>query len=60
MSKQDLRDEYRRWKEPADQARIRGLRRQMRAAAEGGHLARVRVVTNPTHYAVALSFDSRP
>jgi len=59
MSKQDLRDEYREMEgSPQVKARIRGLRRQMRRRQLKADVARASVVvTNPTHYAVALSFD---
>lgn len=59
MSKQDLRDEFREMEgSPQVKARIRGLRRQMRRRLLKADVARASVVvTNPTHYAVALSFD---
>ncbi|MGB7171776.1 MAG: EscU/YscU/HrcU family type III secretion system export apparatus switch protein [Acidobacteriaceae bacterium] len=59
MSKQDLRDEFRETEgSPQAKARIRGLRRQMRRRQMKADMARATVViTNPTHYAVALSFD---
>lgn len=59
MSKQDLRDEFRETEgSPQIRARIRGLRRQMRRRQMKADLSRASVViTNPTHYAVALSFD---
>ncbi len=59
MSKQDLRDEFKETEgSPQVKARIRGLRRQMRRRQLRADMARARVVvTNPTHYAVALSFD---
>lgn len=59
MSKQDLRDEFREMEgSPQVKARIRGLRRQMRRRQMKADIARASVVvTNPTHYAVALSFD---
>jgi len=59
MSKQDLRDEFREIEgSPQVKARIRGLRRQMRRGQMKADIARASVVvTNPTHYAVALSFD---
>jgi len=59
MSKQDLRDEFREMEgSPQIKARIRGLRRQMRRRQMKADVARASVVvTNPTHYAVALSFD---
>jgi len=59
MSKQDVRDEYREMEgSPQVRARIRGLRRQMRRRQLKADVSRASVVvTNPTHYAVALSFD---
>lgn len=59
MSKQDLRDEYKETEgSPQIKARIRGLRRQMRRRQMKADIARASVVvTNPTHYAIALSFD---
>ena len=59
MSKQELRDEYRETEgNPQIRGRIRNLQRQMRARMIRGDVARASVViTNPTHYAVALSFD---
>ncbi|HEX3662623.1 MAG TPA: EscU/YscU/HrcU family type III secretion system export apparatus switch protein [Acidobacteriaceae bacterium] len=59
MSKQELRDEFKETEgSPQIKARIRGLRRQMRRRQMKADLARATVViTNPTHYAVALSFD---
>jgi flagellar biosynthetic protein FlhB len=59
MSKQEVRDEFREMEgSPQIKARIRGLRRQMRRRFLKGDVARASVVvTNPTHYAVALSFD---
>lgn len=59
MSKQDLRDEFKETEgSPQVKARVRGLRRQMRRRQMKADMARATVViTNPTHYAVALSFD---
>ncbi len=59
MSKQELRDEYKESEgNPQVRGRIRNLQRQMRAKMLRGEVARSSVViTNPTHYAVALSFD---
>ena len=59
MSKQDLRDEFKESEgSPQVKARIRSLRRQMRRRQMKADIARASVVvTNPTHYAVALSFD---
>ena len=59
MTKQELRDEYRETEgNPQIRGRIRNLQRQMRARMIRADVARASVViTNPTHYAVALSFD---
>jgi len=59
MSKQDQRDEFREMEgSPQVKARIRGLRRQMRRRQMRADVSRASVVvTNPTHYAVALTFD---
>jgi flagellar biosynthetic protein FlhB len=59
MSKQDMRDEYRETEgSPQVRARIRGLRRQLRKRQLKADISRASVVvTNPTHYAVALSFN---
>jgi len=59
MSKQDLRDEFREMEgSPQVKARIRGLRRQLRRRQLKADVSRASVVvTNPTHYAVALTFD---
>jgi flagellar biosynthetic protein FlhB len=59
MSKQDLRDEFKEMEgSPQVRARIRGLRRQMRRRQMKADISRASVVvTNPTHYAVALRFD---
>ena len=59
MSRQELRDEYRETEgNPQVRGRIRNLQRQMRARMIRADVARASVViTNPTHYAVALSFD---
>ncbi|HTX43068.1 MAG TPA: EscU/YscU/HrcU family type III secretion system export apparatus switch protein [Acidobacteriaceae bacterium] len=59
MSKQDLRDEFKETEgSPQIRGRIRSLRRQMRRRQLKADIARASVVvTNPTHYAVALSFD---
>jgi flagellar biosynthetic protein FlhB len=59
MTKQEVRDEFRQTEaNPQIRGRIRSLRRQMRRRKLRADvtLASV-VVTNPTHYAVALSFD---
>lgn len=59
MSKQDLRDESKESEgNPQIRSRIRGLQRQMRQRKMKVDVSRASVViTNPTHYAVALSFD---
>ncbi len=59
MSRQDLRDEYKETEgNPQIRARIKGLQRQMRRRRVKADVARAAVVlTNPTHYAVALGFD---
>jgi flagellar biosynthesis protein FlhB len=59
MSKQDLRDEMKDSDgSPEIKGRIRGLQRQLRMRKLKADVARATVViTNPTHYAVALSFD---
>jgi len=59
MSRQDLRDEYKETQgNPQMRSRIRGLQRQMRRRRVKADVARAAVVlTNPTHYAVALGFD---
>jgi flagellar biosynthetic protein FlhB len=59
MSRQDLRDEYKETEgSPQIRARIRGLQRQMRRRRVKADVSRAAVVlTNPTHYAVALGFD---
>jgi flagellar biosynthetic protein FlhB len=59
MTKQDLRDEFKEMEgSPQVKSRIRGLRRQMRRRQMKADIARASVVvTNPTHYAVALSFS---
>lgn len=59
MSKQDQRDEMKESDgSPEVKGRIRGLQRQLRSRKLKADVARATVViTNPTHYAVALSFD---
>jgi flagellar biosynthetic protein FlhB len=59
MSRQDLRDEFKETEgSPQIRSRIRGLQRQMRRRRVKADVARAAVVlTNPTHYAVALGFD---
>jgi len=59
MSRQDLRDEMKETEgNPQIRGRIRGLQRQMRRRRVKADVSRAAVVlTNPTHYAVALGFD---
>jgi flagellar biosynthetic protein FlhB len=59
MSRQDLRDEYKETEgSPQIRSRIRGLQRQMRRRRVKADVSKAAVVlTNPTHYAVALGFD---
>lgn len=59
MSRQDMRDEYKETEgSPQIRGRIRNLQRQMRRRRVKADVARAAVVlTNPTHYAVALGFD---
>jgi flagellar biosynthetic protein FlhB len=59
MSKQDLRDEMKETEgSPQIRSRIRGLQRQMRRRKVKADVSRAAVVvTNPTHYAIALGFD---
>ena len=59
MSRQDLRDEYKETEgSPQIRSRIRSLQRQMRRRRVKADVSRAAVVlTNPTHYAVALGFD---
>jgi flagellar biosynthetic protein FlhB len=59
MTKQDLRDEMKETEgSPQIRGRIRGLQRQMRRRKVKADVSRAAVVlTNPTHYAVALGFD---
>ena len=59
MSREDLRDEYKQTEgNPQIRGRIRNLQRQARRRKVKDDVAKAAVVlTNPTHYAVALSFD---
>ncbi len=59
MSKQEIREEMKETEgSPQIRGRIRGLQRQMRRRKLKADVKRATVViTNPTHYAVALSFD---
>ncbi|MDE3186051.1 MAG: EscU/YscU/HrcU family type III secretion system export apparatus switch protein [Acidobacteriota bacterium] len=59
MSREDLREEYKETEgSPQIRSRIRSLQRQMRRRRVKADVSRAAVVlTNPTHYAVALGFD---
>jgi len=59
MSKQDMREEMKETEgSPQIRSRIRGLQRQMRRRRVKADVSRAAVVlTNPTHYAIALGFD---
>jgi flagellar biosynthetic protein FlhB len=59
MSREDLRDEFKETEgSPQIRSRIRGLQRQMRRRRVKADVSKSAVVlTNPTHYAVALGFD---
>ncbi|MGH7071305.1 MAG: EscU/YscU/HrcU family type III secretion system export apparatus switch protein [Terracidiphilus sp.] len=59
MSRDDMREEYKETEgSPQIRSRIKGLQRQMRRRRVKADVARAAVVlTNPTHYAVALGFD---
>ncbi len=59
MSRDDMRDEFKETEgSPQIRSRIRGLQRQMRRRKVKADVSRAAVVlTNPTHYAVALGFD---
>jgi flagellar biosynthesis protein FlhB len=59
MSKQDQRDEHKETEgNPQIRGRIRSLQRQMRRRRVKADVSKAAVVlTNPTHYAVALGFD---
>jgi flagellar biosynthetic protein FlhB len=59
MSREDLKEEYKETEgSPQIRSRIRGLQRQMRQRKVKADVARAAVViTNPTHYAIALGFD---
>jgi flagellar biosynthetic protein FlhB len=59
MSRQDLREEFKETEgNPQIRGRIRNLQRQMRRRRVKADVAKAAVVlTNPTHYAVALGFD---
>ncbi|HEY1983835.1 MAG TPA: EscU/YscU/HrcU family type III secretion system export apparatus switch protein [Terracidiphilus sp.] len=59
MSKEDMREEMKETEgSPQIRSRIRGLQRQMRRRKVKADVSKAAVVlTNPTHYAVALGFD---
>ncbi len=59
MSRDDMRDEFKETEgSPQIRSRIRGLQRQMRRRRVKADVSRAAVVlTNPTHYAIALGFD---
>lgn len=59
MSKQEVRDEFKQTEgSPQVKRRIASVRRQMRRRALKADVSRASVViTNPTHYAVALQFS---
>jgi flagellar biosynthetic protein FlhB len=59
MSREDLRQEFKETEgSPQIRSRIRGLQRQMRRRKVKADVSKAAVVlTNPTHYAVALGFD---
>jgi len=59
MSREELREEFKEMEgSPQIRSRIRGLQRQMRRRRVKADVSKAAVVlTNPTHYAVALGFD---
>jgi flagellar biosynthetic protein FlhB len=59
MSREEMKQEFKETEgSPQTRSRIRGLQRQMRRRKVKADVARAAVVlTNPTHYAVALGFD---
>jgi flagellar biosynthetic protein FlhB len=59
MSKEDMREEYKETEgSPQIRSRIRNLQRQMRRKRVKNDVSRAAVIlTNPTHYAIALGFD---
>jgi len=59
MSHEEMKQEFKEMEgSPQTKSRIRGLQRQMRRHKVKADVARAAVVlTNPTHYAVALGFD---
>lgn len=61
MTKQELREEYRQYEgDPQIKAKVRQLQRQISLHRMMQELPKADVViTNPTHYAVALKYDPR-
>ena len=59
MSREEIRQEYKETEgSPQTRSRIRGIQRQMRRRKVKADVSKAAVVlTNPTHYAVALGFD---
>jgi flagellar biosynthesis protein FlhB len=59
MSREEMKQEYKETEgSPQTRSRIRGLQRQMRRQKVKADVSKAAVVlTNPTHYAVALGFD---
>lgn len=59
MSREEMKQEFREMEgSPQTRGRIRGLQRQMRRRKVKADIAKAAVIlTNPTHYAVALGFD---
>src|SRR4029079_13552172 len=59
MSREEMKQEVKEMEgSPQTRSRIRGLQRQMRRRKVKADVAKAAVVlTNPTHYAVALGFD---
>ena len=59
MSREEMKQEFKEMEgSPQTKSRIRGLQRQMRRHKVKADVAKAAVVlTNPTHYAVALGFD---
>jgi flagellar biosynthetic protein FlhB len=59
MSREEMKQEFKETEgSPQTRSRIRGIQRQMRRRKVQADVSRAAVVlTNPTHYAVALGFD---
>jgi flagellar biosynthetic protein FlhB len=59
MSREEMKQEYKETEgSPQTRSRIRGMQRQMRRRKVKADVSKAAVVlTNPTHYAVALGFD---